>query len=93
MFNSYSSISNRHFLNTLLIFCGGFWLRNSGIMPNRHDIIFMILQAVNPQNRVDTSGVGLSVVKKIVETEGSTINLEAETEKRTMFYFSLNHTL
>lgn len=53
----------------------------------------MILQAVNPQNRVDTSGVGLSVVKKIVETEGSTINLEAETEKRTMFYFSLNHTL
>jgi PAS domain S-box-containing protein len=59
-----------------------------GIAPEHHDKIFMIFQAVNPQNSQDSSGIGLSIVKKIVETEEGTIRLESEVEKGTTFYFT-----
>ena len=67
-----------------------------GINPDHHHKIFMIFQAVNPQNRIskgkatptDSTGIGLSIVKKIVETEGGTIRLESEIGKGTTFYFT-----
>ena len=33
----------------------------SGIAPEHHDRIFTIFQAVNPQNRVDSTGIGLAI--------------------------------
>ncbi len=60
----------------------------AGIAPEHHDKIFMIFQAVNPQNNSDSSGIGLSIVKKIVETEEGTIRLESEIGKGTTFYFT-----
>jgi PAS domain S-box-containing protein len=59
-----------------------------GIAPEHHEKIFMIFQAVNPQNSEDSSGIGLSIVKKIVETEEGTIRLESEVGKGTTFYFT-----
>ncbi|MCY7335068.1 MAG: PAS domain S-box protein [Chamaesiphon sp.] len=59
-----------------------------GINPDHHQKIFMIFQAVNPQNRADSTGIGLSIVKKIVDTEGGTIRLESEIGKGTTFYFN-----
>jgi PAS domain S-box-containing protein len=59
-----------------------------GIAPEYHDKIFMIFQTVNPQKNVDSSGVGLSIVKKIVETEEGTIRLESQIGKGTTFYFT-----
>lgn len=59
-----------------------------GIASEHHDKIFMIFQAVNPQNSQDSSGIGLSIVKKIVETEEGTIRLESELGKGTTFYFT-----
>jgi PAS domain S-box-containing protein len=59
-----------------------------GIAPEHHDKIFMIFQAVNPQKSQDSSGIGLSIVKKIVETEEGTIRLESEMGKGTIFYFT-----
>ncbi len=59
-----------------------------GIAPENHDKIFMIFQSVNPQSSSDSSGVGLSIVKKIVETEGGRIRLESELGKGTTFYFT-----
>jgi PAS domain S-box-containing protein len=59
-----------------------------GIAPEYHDKIFMIFQAVNPQKNVDSSGVGLSIVKKIVETEEGTIRLESNIGEGTTFYFT-----
>jgi PAS domain S-box-containing protein len=59
-----------------------------GIAPEHHDKIFMIFQAVNPQKSQDSSGIGLSIVKKIVETEEGTIRLASEVGKGTTFYFT-----
>jgi PAS domain S-box-containing protein len=60
----------------------------SGIDPEHHDRMFKIFQAVNPQNRSDSTGIGLAIVKKIVEAEGGTIWLESELGKGTTFYFT-----
>jgi PAS domain S-box-containing protein len=59
-----------------------------GIEAKYHDKIFMIFQTVNSTNNPDSSGIGLSIVKKIVETEEGTIRLESEPEKGTIFYFT-----
>jgi PAS domain S-box-containing protein len=59
-----------------------------GIPPADRDRIFVIFQAANPQKNPDSSGIGLSIVKKIVETESGTIRLESEVGKGTTFYFT-----
>ncbi|WP_309744188.1 PAS domain-containing protein [Chamaesiphon sp. OTE_20_metabat_361] len=60
----------------------------SGIAPEHQERMFKIFQAVNPQNRSDSTGIGLAIVKKIVEAEGGTIWLESELGKGTTFYFT-----
>jgi signal transduction histidine kinase len=50
--------------------------------------MFKIFQAVNPQNRADSTGIGLAIVKKIVEAEGGTIWLESQLGQGTTFYFT-----
>jgi PAS domain S-box-containing protein len=62
-----------------------------GIAPEHHDRMFKIFQAVNPQKRSDSTGIGLAIVKKIVEAEGGTIWLESELGKGTTFYFTWLH--
>jgi PAS domain S-box-containing protein len=59
-----------------------------GIPPEDHDRVFEIFQAMNPQNRSDSTGIGLAIVKKIVEAEGGTIRLESQLGKGTTFYFT-----
>jgi PAS domain S-box-containing protein len=59
-----------------------------GIAPEHHAKIFTIFQAVNPQNRSDSTGIGLAIVKKIVETEGGTIRVESELGQGTALYFT-----
>ena len=67
----------------------------SGIAPEHHDRMFKIFQAVNPQNRSDSTGIGLAIVKKIVEAQGGTIWLESQLDsaapiraRGTIFYFT-----
>jgi PAS domain S-box-containing protein len=59
-----------------------------GIAPEDRDRVFVIFQAANPQNRSDSTGIGLAIVKKIVETAGGTIRLESELGRGTTFYFT-----
>jgi PAS domain S-box-containing protein len=59
-----------------------------GIELEHQERIFQIFQAVNPQNRSDSTGVGLAIVKKIIEAEGGTIWLESEIGDGTTFYFT-----
>jgi PAS domain S-box-containing protein len=59
-----------------------------GIAPEYHDKIFMIFQVGSTQDSQNSSGIGLSIVKKIVETERGTIHLESEPGKGTTFYFT-----
>ena len=59
-----------------------------GIDPEHHEKIFAIFQSINPQNSPDSTGIGLSIVKKIVETEGGTIRLESQLGQGATFYFT-----
>jgi signal transduction histidine kinase len=59
-----------------------------GIAPEQHDRIFKIFQSVNPQNRSDSTGIGLAIVKKIIETQGGIIWLDSELGQGTTFYFT-----
>jgi PAS domain S-box-containing protein len=59
-----------------------------GIALEHQERMFKIFQAVNPQNRSDSTGIGLAIVKKIIEAEGGTIRLESLVGKGTTFYFT-----
>jgi PAS domain S-box-containing protein len=59
-----------------------------GIAPEHQERMFTIFQAVNPQNRSDSTGIGLAIVKKIIEAEGGNIWLESELGRGTTFYFT-----
>ncbi len=59
-----------------------------GIAPEYRDRVFVIFQAANPQKNPDSTGIGLSIVKKIVETAGGRIWLESEMGQGTTFYFT-----
>jgi signal transduction histidine kinase len=59
-----------------------------GIAATDHDKIFAIFQAINPQNIPDSTGIGLSIVKKIVESEGGRIHLESAIGQGATFRFT-----
>jgi PAS domain S-box-containing protein len=59
-----------------------------GIAPAYRDRVFVIFQSANSQKHPDSTGIGLSIVKKIVETAGGRIWLESELGKGTTFYFT-----
>jgi signal transduction histidine kinase len=59
-----------------------------GIAPHLHDRIFEIFQSLKPRDQVEGSGIGLAVVKKIVERRGGKILVESEVGKGATFYFT-----
>jgi PAS domain S-box-containing protein len=59
-----------------------------GIETEQHERVFEIFQAVNPQKRSDSTGIGLAIVKKIIEAEGGKIWLESQPGKGTTFHFT-----
>ena len=58
-----------------------------GIDKKYHDKIFKIFHTLNRSK--DSTGIGLSIVKKIVGLHGGDIWLESELNKGTTFYFTL----
>lgn len=58
-----------------------------GIDKKYHDKIFKIFHSLKKSK--ESSGIGLSIVKKIIETHNGKIWLESEPSKGTTFYFTL----
>ena len=59
-----------------------------GIDAEYYKSIFVIFQTLQPRDKIESTGVGLAIVKKIIEEKGGTIWLESEMDKGTTFYFT-----
>lgn len=66
-----------------------FYVRDNGqgIEKQYHDKIFNTFEKL--ENKVGSSGIGLSIVKKIVEVYGGKIWVESDLQKGTTFFFTL----
>lgn len=59
-----------------------------GIEKEYHSRVFMIFQTLSARDEFESTGIGLSIVKKIVEEQGGKIWIESEINKFTRFNFS-----
>ena len=59
-----------------------------GISPEYHQRIFGVFQTLASRDKVESTGIGLSIVKKLVEHQGGEISLESEPGKGSMFTFT-----
>lgn len=59
-----------------------------GISKNYHDKIFTIFQTLNGTDAFQSTGVGLAIVKKILDDRNQKIELHSEPGKGSIFEFS-----
>jgi len=66
-----------------------FYIRDNGmgIDPKFHDRIFGMFDKLDPAS--EGTGIGLALVKRIIEVHGGRIWLESDAGKGTTFYFTL----
>jgi PAS domain S-box-containing protein len=60
----------------------------TGIAPQFHDKIFVIFQTLQARDKVENTGVGLALVKKIIEHQGGNISLESAEGQGATFSFT-----
>jgi signal transduction histidine kinase len=58
-----------------------------GVAPDHHDRIFGLFNKLDP--RTDGTGVGLALVKRIIEVHGGRIWIQSEMGKGSTFFFTL----
>jgi PAS domain S-box-containing protein len=59
-----------------------------GIEKQFHDKIFVIFQTLNARDEFESTGVGLAIVKKIIEDQGGQIWVESEKNQGATFHFT-----
>jgi light-regulated signal transduction histidine kinase (bacteriophytochrome) len=73
---------------------GDFWKfsvadNGPGIDSKYFDKIFRMFQTLSPRDEVESTGIGLSIVKKIAELNGGKVWVESEVGKGSTFFFTL----
>ena len=60
----------------------------TGIDPKFHEKIFIMFQTLQARDTVENTGVGLAIIKKIMDDKGEKITVESEPGKGTSFHFT-----
>ena len=58
-----------------------------GIDPRYHEKVFIIFQTLNRRDEMESTGVGLAIVKKIIEDHGGKIWVESQLGSGADFKF------
>jgi signal transduction histidine kinase len=58
-----------------------------GIAPEYHERIFVIFQMLEARDKVEGTGIGLSIVKKMVESRGGRVWVESAPGEGAAFHF------
>ena len=60
-----------------------------GIEEKFYNRIFQIFQTLTSRDEIESTGIGLTLVKKIVELFGGTIRVNSKVGEGTIFYFTI----
>jgi PAS domain S-box-containing protein len=60
-----------------------------GIAEEYHKKVFKVFQTIEARDKKESTGIGLSIVQKIIEEAGGTIRIESEEGKGASFIFTI----
>ncbi|MBI5637274.1 MAG: PAS domain S-box protein [Nitrospinae bacterium] len=63
-----------------------------GIEEKHHERIFKIFQSLKPRDELESTGIGLTLVKKIVENNGGTVWITSAVGSGSEFHFTIPKT-
>lgn len=64
-----------------------------GIAPEYHEKIFSLFQTLRDRNTAESTGIGLSIVRKIIEEHKGSIHVQSVSGQGTTFVFTWPQTL